>query len=92
MVPFVRKNYLTGRFDWGQRDELLEDDHGAGHAFPVAGYTIGYTRDVDLFRNVQTGVGTNFSVYGIDAALKPFYGDRPWGMNVFLRVRLKPAE
>ena len=36
-------------------------------------------------------LGANVTAYGIDAALKPFYGDRPWGVNVFLRFRLKPG-
>ena len=61
-------------------------------AFNVAAFTVGYTRDVELFRNVQSGIGVNVSAYAIDSALKPFYGNRPWGVNVFVRFRLKPTE
>jgi hypothetical protein len=61
------------------------------HAFNVTAYTAGYTRDIGTFRNLQAGVGANVTAYGIDAALKPFYGDRPWGVNVFLRFRLTPG-
>ena len=60
-------------------------------AFNVAAYTAGYTRDIGTFRSLQTGVGANVTAYGIDSALKPFYGDRPWGVNVFVRFRLKPG-
>ena len=28
----------------------------------------------------------------IPSAIKPYYGDHPWGVNVFMRFRLKPAE
>jgi hypothetical protein len=101
VVPFGRKNFFTGRLEWGQRDELFENDEEAGeqlerqtgkHAFPVIGYTMGYTRDVELFRNAQTGIGTNLTLYRIDSPLKPFYGDHPWGINVFLRVRLQSSQ
>ena len=101
VMPFRRKNFVTGRFEWSQRDELFENDHDLGeqierstgqHAFPVTAYTVGYTRDVELVRNVQTGIGANVTAYGLDSALKPIYGDRPWGVNVFIRIRLRPME
>jgi hypothetical protein len=58
----------------------------------VAAFTAGYTRDVKLLRYAQTGIGANVTAYAVDAALRPFYGDHPWGVNVFLRVRLRRAE
>lgn len=101
LVPFHRKNFVTARFEWSQRDELFENDHDLAHeieertgkrAFDVAAYTVGYTRDIALFRNVQTGLGANVTAYGIDSALKPYYGNRPWGVSVFVRFRLKAGE
>jgi hypothetical protein len=101
VVPFAKKNFVTGRFEWSQRDELFENNHDLAHeleertgkqAFNVSAFTLGYTRDVDLFKNVQTGIGTNVTAYAIDRELKPYYGDHPWGVNFFVRVRLKPAE
>ena len=85
VVPFSRKNFVTGRFEWSQRDELLHEVE----AFPVTAYTVGYTRDVGSYRQLQAGIGANVTAYGLDATLKPFYGDRPYGVNVFLRFRLK---
>lgn len=101
VAPFGRRNFVTGRFEWSQRDELFEYNHDLAHevmrstgqyAFNVTAFTAGYTRDIALFRNVQTGIGANATAYAIPSALKPFYGDHPWGVNVFLRVRLKAKQ
>lgn len=87
VVPFGRRNFITGRFEWSQRDELFEYNHGLSeritqstgqHAFPVSAFTAGYTRDVALFRNVQTGAGANATAYAIASALEPYYGGHPW--------------
>jgi hypothetical protein len=53
---------------------------------------VAYTRDVPLFRGVQTGIGANATAYAIASALRPYYGDHPCGVNVFIRVRLKPNQ
>lgn len=101
VVPIGRKNFITGRFEWSQRDELFDYDHDLAHeiedstgkhAFNVSAVTLGYTRDVALVKNLQTGIGANVTAYAIDAALKPYYGDRPWGVSMFVRFRLKPGE
>jgi hypothetical protein len=99
--PVRRRNFLTGRFEWSQRDELFAGDHHLQHelrdetgmrAFNIGAYTAGYIRDFDLFRNVQTGIGGNFTVHTLPDVLKPYYGNRPYGLNLFLRVRLKASE
>jgi hypothetical protein len=101
VVPFRRLNFVTGRFEWSQRDELFEYDEELAHrieratgrtTFDVSAFTVGYTRDVPLFRNVQTGIGANVTSYVVASELKPYYGEHPWGMNVFVRVRLKPGD
>ena len=98
VVPFRRNNFLTGRYEWSQRDELFANNpqlaaqvsrETGTPVFQVNAFTVGYTRDVNLFRNVQTGIGANVSTYVIDAALQPYYGAHPWGVNMFVRVRLK---
>ena len=70
VIPFGRKNFVTGRFEWSQRDELFDYDHDLAHeiqdktgkhAFNVSAMTLGYTRDIALLRNVQTGVGANLT-------------------------------
>lgn len=98
LIPLGRQNYLTGRFEWSQRDELFEYDHELAdhikqttgrYAFPVAAGTIGYTRDLELIESLQTGIGANLTAYLPDDVLKPFYGSHPWSANLFLRIRLK---
>jgi hypothetical protein len=101
VMPFRKLNFFTGRFEWSQRDELFANDPELAerltlstgqHAFRVSAFTGGYTRDIPLLRNVQTGIGANATAYVIEDALKPFYGGHPWGVNVFIRVRLKPQD
>jgi hypothetical protein len=100
VLPIHRKNFLTGRVELVDKDELFADqpeieqnlDILYGSPFRIGAYTIGYTRDVDLFRHIETGVGANFSAYSLPDSIKPYYGDRPVGGNVFVRFRLRPAE
>jgi hypothetical protein len=37
-------------------------------------------------------VGANFTAYSLPGALRPYYDNHPVGANVFVRLRLKPAE
>ncbi len=100
VLPIKRKNFVTGRVELVDKDELFVGqpeieqnlDILYGSTFRIGEYTIGYTRDVDLFRHVQTGIGANFTVYSLPDSIKPYYGDRPIGGNVFIRFRLRPAE
>src|SRR3984885_10101080 len=100
VLPIRRRNFLTGRIELVDKDELFEDEPGIeqnldilyGSTFRIGAYTIGYTRDIDLFRQVQTGIGANFTAYSLPDAIKPYYGDRPVGGDIFIRFRLRPAE
>ncbi len=97
VLPVGSKNFLTGRVELVDKDELFSAqpaieaklDATAGSTFRIGSYTAGYTRDFDLVPGLQTGVGFNFTTYSLPAAIKPYYGDRPVGGTVFLRVRLK---
>jgi hypothetical protein len=98
VVPLGRRNFLTGRFEWSQRDELFDNNVDAARrislqtgrdVFNVSAFTAGYTRDFALLRNIQTGVGANVSAYTIPEALQPFYGKHPFGVNFFFRLRTK---
>lgn len=98
VVPVGEKNFFTGRYEWSQRDELfagtpaLEEQltmTTGSRWFNVNAYTMGYTRDLGTVHGAETGVGMNVSLYGIPDSLKPYYGDHPAGVSVYLRVRLK---
>ena len=67
-------------------------DRVYGGTFRVGAYTIGYTRDIDLFRYIETGIGANFSAYSLPAVIKPYYGDHPAGGAILIRFRLRRPE
>jgi hypothetical protein len=95
VLPVRRKHFVTGRIELVDKDELFAGeptieaylDRYYGSTFRIGEYTIGYTRDIDLFRNVETGVGANIEAYSLPAAIKPYYGEHPIGGNIFLRFR-----
>lgn len=97
VVPIRRKNFITGRIELVDKDELFASqpnietflDTFYGSTFRIGAYTIGYTRDLDVFRHLETGIGANVEVYSLPAAIKPYYGDHPIGGNIFVRFRLK---
>jgi len=99
VVPVRRKNFITGRAELVDKDELfnaqpeLEQlvDARYGSTFRIGAYTIGYTRDIAWFRYIQTGVGVNLTAYTLPDAIKPYYGNHPTGGNIFIRFRLRPA-
>jgi len=98
VLPFTRKNFLTGRIELVDKDELFSDqpdleerlDRTIGSTFRIGAYTAGYTRDIGTFHKIETGIGANFTAYSTPASIKPYYGDHPVSVNVFLRLRLNP--
>jgi hypothetical protein len=89
LYPVSRNNFLTARFELVDKDELIEPHD---RSFRIKAYTGGYTRDIGTFSNLQTGIGANVSAYVIPDGLKSYYGDRPWGVNFFVRFRLKQPQ
>jgi hypothetical protein len=98
VLPVTRRNFITGRFELVDKDDLFANqpdleqrlDTLYGSTFRIGGYTLGYTRDIDIFRNVETGIGANFTTYSLPDAIKPYYGSHPVGGNIFIRFRLRP--
>jgi hypothetical protein len=91
-LPFARKNLITGRIELVDKDELFDNQPYLpvyGSTFRIGAYTLGYTRDIELFSHVETGVGANFSFYSLPDAIKPYYGNHPVGGNIFIRLRLR---
>lgn len=97
VAPVGRKNFLSGRFEWSQRDELFDDQPAVEATLPrwfdIAAYTAGYTREVVRRHDADFGIGANGTGYGVGSspALTGIYGTHPWGVSVYMRVRLKPA-
>jgi hypothetical protein len=84
-LPIHHSNFVTGRIELVDRDEL-----SVPGIYRIGEYTIGYTRDVDLMRHLETGIGANFTTYSLPDSLRPLYGNRPVGGNIFVRFRLRP--
>jgi hypothetical protein len=99
-LPIHRRNWITGRWEMVDKDDLFSNqpdlvqqlDVLYGSTFRIGAYTVGYTRDVEVFRYVETGVGVNFSAYSLPDAIKPYYGNHPVGGNIFVRFRLRPTS
>ena len=94
VLPIGRKNFITGRIELVDKDELFDNQTYLpiyGSTFRIGAYTLGYTRDIELFSYVETGIGANFSFYSLPDAIKPYYGDHPVGGNIFVRLRLRKS-
>ena len=87
VYPLSRRNFLTGRWELVDKDELA-----VAGIYRIGAYTGGYTRDFGSLKYLETGLGANLTAYTLPDSLKPSYGNRPWGVNVFLRLRLKKAS
>jgi hypothetical protein len=83
VFPATRKDFLTGRFEVADKDDLLSE------AFRVKAITGGYTRDLAVKSNLETGIGANVTAYRIPTSIQPAYGAHPWGVNLYFRIRLK---
>jgi hypothetical protein len=96
LVPYRDKNVFTGRWELVDKDELFAAEPiiaqqlaaTVGDTFRIGEYTVGYTRYVRLLAPIETGFGANFSAYTLPAAITPFYGDHPFGVNLYLHFRL----
>ncbi|MGH9557962.1 MAG: hypothetical protein ACRD30_01890 [Bryobacteraceae bacterium] len=82
--PIGSMNFITGRAEMVDKDEL-----SVPGIYRIGAYTIGYTRDVNWFEQLETGIGANFTMYSMPDSLKPVYGNRPAAANLFIRLRLR---
>lgn len=89
VLPVAGRNFITGRAELVDKDELFSGQSGIQGTYRIGALTIGYTRDISLFRGLQTGVGVNIDAYSLPDAIKPYYGNHPVGGNIFVRFRLK---
>lgn len=97
VLPIRGVNFITGRAELVDKDELfaaepqLEDQlsRSSGSTFRIGSFTLGYTRDVRLWRLLETGIGVNVTAYSLAGAIQPFYGAHPVGGNIFIRLRLR---
>jgi hypothetical protein len=90
VARFLEKNYVTGRIELVDKDELfMPGSPMYGDSFRIGAYTAGYTRDIYLIPRIATGFGANFTSYSMPEELHPYYGSHPVGVLIFLRLRLR---
>jgi hypothetical protein len=93
-LRFLDRNYAWTRIENVDRtNELLlgESPEPAGFSeryfTRVQAYSAGYEREIGRIPHLSTGLGGQFTWYGVPAILQPLYGSDPVGVIVFLRVR-----
>jgi hypothetical protein len=100
LIQVSKRDFLTGRIELVDKDELFVNqpaieellDRTAGSTFRVQAYTVGFTHDVGTFKGIETGIGANVTNYVVPGAIQPYYGDHPVGVDVYLRLRLRPGK
>ena len=87
----TRLDQMYGRIEWVEKSEqLLATKALPDQASPLAdiyAFTAGYLRDVDLLKDLTTGVGGDLTVYEFPESLESVYGTYPLSFHIFLRVR-----
>lgn len=93
-LQFRTRNYVWTRIENVDRtNELLLGNAPEPPGFEeryftrVQAYTAGYEREVGHLPHLSTGIGAQFSWYGVPDVLKPVYGSRPVGGVIFLKLR-----
>jgi hypothetical protein len=93
-LQFLSRNFLWTRMEnAGRSNELLVGENPLPPGFTesplthVQAYTFGYDREFNLVPHLASAVGSQFTVYGVGAPLKPIYGSDPVGVNIFVRLR-----
>ncbi len=90
VLQFQGRNYLTGRAEVVDKDELFAEQNVpaaiANSVFRIKALTLGYTRDVVTMRGLMAAAGGNVTGYSIPGAIKPYYGT-PHSFYVFMRFR-----
>jgi hypothetical protein len=93
-LQFLKRNYAWTRIEnAGRSNELLVGENPLPPGFiespltHVQAYTFGYDHDFNFVPHLASAIGSQFTVYGVGAPLKPIYGSDPVGVNVFVRLR-----
>jgi len=83
VLRFAGKNYVTGRAEIVDKDELFV----GMPTVRIKALTLGYSRDLLETRAIVAALGGNVTFYSIPAAIEPDYGRSPRSYYVFIRLR-----
>ena len=95
-----RKHWIWGRVENTDRDSYLLYEEAPFVILTeeqrytrVQVYTAGYERELPRPVSwLSAGIGGQIMIFGVPQNLRPIYGDRPVGMQFFLRLRLRSPE
>jgi hypothetical protein len=80
---------VFARFESAGKDELFPPtDARHGTVYAVRRASVGYVVDLPFQGMARTGIGVNSSLMSVPSDLKASYGNAPWGIAMFLRVRI----
>ena len=72
-----------------EKNELFQEGEPLhGETFAVGKVSLGYRYDFAKWKRAQLGAGGLASVHVVPAGLRPFYGDTPVGVMLFVRAKL----
>ena len=98
-LRFRTRNHIWTRIENVERsNELLLGENPLPANFqemPVArvqASTFGYDHDFDLIPHLASAVGAQVTAYGVGDRLQPIYGVHPFGVAMFVRLRLFSGE
>jgi len=97
---FHKKHWIWGRVENTDRDTLLLFEEAPfvrlveeQRYTRVQAYTGGYERELPSPAGwLSVGLGGQLTIFVSPDNLKPIYGSKPLGLQVFLRMRLRDAE
>jgi hypothetical protein len=96
-LRFKNRNWIWGRAEAADKDSLLlyqEDPFvllvDERRLARVHAYTAGYERELPRLVNwLGQGIGGQVTSFIAPPPLQPVYGPHPWGMQLFVRLRLE---
>jgi len=83
VLQFAGKNYVTGRAEIVDKDELF----ACVGVVRIKALTLGYSRDVLETHAIVGALGANVTLYSIPDAITPDYGNSPRSYYIFIRLR-----
>jgi hypothetical protein len=86
-VRWAERHVLFARVEHLDRDGLFPEEPLSDQVFKINAFTLGYARDIGRVKGWETALGGSLTLHAIPNSLEEAYGDFPFGVHVFLRIR-----
>jgi hypothetical protein len=97
---FAEATRHAGASSWSMRAELLQVERevliedripvspgGSLQRDPLGALTVGGSRDILRWKDVEASLGGNITVYAVPSSLQPTHGEHPVSVQIFFRLR-----